>query len=87
MEAKPDGFRAILFACPGLVMVQCRQGGDLTGALSDVATAAAELGEALVLDGEPVVPHGGRLHFGELHVLLDLAEDCPTIVVSYEPVP
>jgi ATP-dependent DNA ligase len=32
MEAKPDGIRSILFARPGLVMVQSRQGGDLTGA-------------------------------------------------------
>lgn len=51
-------------------MLQSRQGAgagaDLTGAFPDLATAATELGEALVLDGELVVPHEGRLHFGEL---------------------
>lgn len=48
MEVKPDGFRAILFARPGLVTVQSRQGGDLTGAFPDIATE----GQLLVLDGE-----------------------------------
>lgn len=65
-EQKPDGFRAILFARPGLVMVQSRQGADLTSAFPDIAAAATGLVEALVLDGELVVPHAGRLHFGEL---------------------
>ena len=65
-EQKPDGFRAILFARPGLVMVQSRQGADLTSAFPDIAAAATGLVEALVLDGELVVPHEGRLHFGEL---------------------
>ncbi|QMV12126.1 ATP-dependent DNA ligase [Streptomyces lincolnensis] len=65
-EQKPDGFRAILFARPGFVMLQSRQGADLTGAFPDIAAAATEPGEALVLDGELVVPHEGRLHFEEL---------------------
>ncbi|WP_078532519.1 ATP-dependent DNA ligase [Streptomyces hokutonensis] len=65
-EAKADGFRAILFARPGLVMLQSRQGSDLTSAFPDIAAAATRLGEDLVLDGELVVPHEGRLHFGEL---------------------
>ncbi|MFE7889253.1 hypothetical protein [Streptomyces sp. NPDC057412] len=65
-EQKPDGFRAILFARPGLVMVQSRQGADLTLAFPEIAAAATGLVEALVLDGELVVPHAGRLHFGEL---------------------
>ncbi|WP_307042661.1 ATP-dependent DNA ligase [Streptomyces achromogenes] len=50
-EQKPDGFRAILFARPGLIMLQSRQGADLTGAFPDIAAAASELSEALVLDG------------------------------------
>ncbi|WUS02894.1 hypothetical protein OG226_41140 [Streptomyces sp. NBC_01261] len=66
MEAKADGFRTILFARRGLVMLQSRQGSDLTGAFPDIAAAAADLGEEVVLDGELVVPHEGRLHFGEL---------------------
>ncbi|MFF9090816.1 ATP-dependent DNA ligase [Streptomyces sp. NPDC014991] len=65
-EQKPDGFRAILFARPDLVMLQSRQGANLIGAFPDIAAAAGELGEALVLDGELVVPYEGRLHFGEL---------------------
>lgn len=65
-EQKPDGFRAVLFARPGLVMLQSCQGADLTGAFPDIAAAATELGEALVLDGELVMPYEGRLHFGEL---------------------
>lgn len=47
-------------------MLQSRQGADLTGAFPDIAAAATELGEALVLDAELVVPYEGRLHFGEL---------------------
>ncbi|MDX2514571.1 MULTISPECIES: ATP-dependent DNA ligase [Streptomyces] len=65
-EQKADGFRAILFARPGLVMVQSRQGADLTPAFPEIAAAATALTEALVLDGELVVPHEGRLNFAEL---------------------
>lgn len=32
-------------------MLQSRQGSDLTGAFPDIAAAASELSEALVLDG------------------------------------
>lgn len=65
-EQKPDGFRAIVFARADLVCVQSRQGTDLTSAFPDIAQAAAQLDEDLVLDGELVVAHEGRLHFGEL---------------------
>ncbi|MFF3208438.1 ATP-dependent DNA ligase [Streptomyces sp. NPDC002962] len=65
-EQKPDGFRAIVFARADLVRVQSRQGSDLTPAFPDIAQAAAHVAEDLVLDGELVVPHEGRLHFGEL---------------------
>ncbi|MER7496425.1 ATP-dependent DNA ligase [Streptomyces pharetrae] len=64
MEAKSDGFRALLFARPDGALVQSRQGADLTPAFPDIATAAAGLD--LVLDGELVVPAHGRLDFGEL---------------------
>ncbi|MFI9149499.1 ATP-dependent DNA ligase [Streptomyces sp. NPDC053367] len=64
MEAKSDGFRALLFARPDGVLVQSRQGADLTSAFPDIAAAAAGLD--LVLDGELVVPAHGRLDFGEL---------------------
>ncbi|EGX60654.1 putative ATP-dependent DNA ligase [Streptomyces zinciresistens K42] len=66
-EPKPDGFRAIVFARPGLVMVQSRRGADLTASFPDIAEAAAAVAaEDLVLDGELVVPHEGRLDFIEL---------------------
>lgn len=66
-EQKPDGFRVIVFARPGRVMVQSRQGADLTAAFCDIAAAAAGLGERqLVVDGELVVPGEGGLDFGRL---------------------
>ncbi|MFF4205594.1 ATP-dependent DNA ligase [Streptomyces sp. NPDC001668] len=65
-EAKWDGFRAIVFARPGHAMIQSRSGADLTDAFPEIAHTAAHLGQALVLDGELVVAHEGRLHFGEL---------------------
>ncbi|WP_224338898.1 ATP-dependent DNA ligase [Streptomyces olivaceus] len=63
-EQKPDGFRAALFARPGLVMLQSRHGADLSSAFPEIIASASALGEGLVLDGELVVPHEGRLHFG-----------------------
>lgn len=65
-EAKWDGFRAIVFARPGHATIQSRSGADLTSAFPEIADAAASLGQTLVLDGELVVAHEGRLHFGEL---------------------
>ncbi|MGW8700113.1 ATP-dependent DNA ligase [Streptomyces eurythermus] len=58
-EQKPDGFRAIVFARRDLVMVQSRQGADLSRAFPDIARAARALGDSLVLDGELVVPVRG----------------------------
>ncbi|MEV7889927.1 ATP-dependent DNA ligase [Streptomyces sp. NPDC002817] len=66
MEQKWDGYRAIVFARPGHVMIQSRNGADLTSAFPEIATAAAALEEPMVLDGELVVLHQGRLHFGAL---------------------
>ncbi len=65
-EQKADGFRALLFTRPGHALIQSRRGSDLTGAFPDIAVAAAGLGETLVLDGELVVPHQGRLDFPRL---------------------
>ncbi|MFF0000527.1 ATP-dependent DNA ligase [Streptomyces avermitilis] len=48
-------------------LLQYRRGSDLTLVFPDIAAAAASaLGKALVLDGELVVPHGGRLDFPQL---------------------
>ncbi|WP_286259691.1 hypothetical protein [Streptomyces graminofaciens] len=65
-EQKADGFRALVFARPGSVLIQSRRGSDLTPAFPDIAAAALALGEVLILDGELVVPHRGRLDFPEL---------------------
>lgn len=66
-EPKADGFRVIVFARPGLVMVQSRRGTDLTGSFPDISEATAAVAEEdLVLDGELVVPNEGRLDFFEL---------------------
>ncbi|PWI15979.1 ATP-dependent DNA ligase [Streptomyces sp. Act143] len=65
-EQKPDGYRAVLFAHTGKVMLHSRNGADLTPAFPEIAAAASALEEDLVLDGELVVPHEGRLHFGQL---------------------
>ncbi len=66
MEQKWDGFRAIVFAHPGHITIQSRNGADLTGAFPEIAAAAADLDKPLVLDGELVVLHQGCLHFGAL---------------------
>ncbi|MFF9285428.1 ATP-dependent DNA ligase [Streptomyces griseosporeus] len=66
IEQKPDGYRALLFARPGHAFLQSRNGADLTPAFPELAAAARALGRPLVLDGELVVAHAGRLHFGEL---------------------
>ncbi|MGW0582664.1 ATP-dependent DNA ligase [Streptomyces sp. NPDC002920] len=60
-EQKPDGFRAVLFARGDRVMLQSRNGADLTDAFPEIAAAASALEEDLVLDGELVVPYEGRL--------------------------
>ncbi|MEV6833521.1 ATP-dependent DNA ligase [Streptomyces sp. NPDC051133] len=65
-EQKPDGYRALLFAQPGHAYLQSRNGADLTPAFPDLAAAALALDRPLVLDGELVVVHDGRLHFGAL---------------------
>ncbi|MFD9069813.1 ATP-dependent DNA ligase [Streptomyces lasiicapitis] len=62
LEAKSDGHRLITFTGSEGVLLQTRRGADATGAFPDIARASAGLGE-LVLDGELVVPHQGRLDF------------------------
>jgi hypothetical protein len=51
-EQKPDGLCRIPFARPDLVMLQSRQGADLTPAPRDIAAAAASsLGEGVLRGG------------------------------------
>jgi ATP-dependent DNA ligase len=62
-EQKPDGFRAILFVRPG----SCSSPASARTSPAPSPTSPPQrFSEALVLDGELVVPHEGRLHFGEL---------------------
>jgi ATP-dependent DNA ligase len=65
-EQKPDGYRAVLFSEHGHAYLQSRNGADLTPAFPEIAAAGLVLPGPLVLDGELVVAHEGRLHFGEL---------------------
>lgn len=91
-EQKPDGFRAIVFARSDLVMVQSRQGTDLTPAFPDIARAAGAFGEDLVLDGELVVPREGRLDFAELQrrsrrrgrSAEQAAVECPAYLITFD---
>ncbi|WP_435218005.1 hypothetical protein [Streptomyces sp. bgisy034] len=92
-EQKPDGFRAIVFASSSHVMVQSRQGADLTPAFPDLAAAATALrDEDLVLDGELVVPLEGRLDFGELQrrarrrgrSAVQAAKDHPAYLITFD---
>ncbi|MFG3282049.1 ATP-dependent DNA ligase [Streptomyces sp. NPDC048111] len=62
LEAKSDGYRLITFTGVDGVLLQTRRGADATEAFPDIARAAMGAGE-LVLDGELVVPHQGRLDF------------------------
>jgi hypothetical protein len=60
-EQKAGGFRAVVFARPDQVLIQSRQGGDLTPAFRDIASVAAGLawaGRALRAGGP--LPASGR---------------------------
>ncbi|MET7442597.1 ATP-dependent DNA ligase, partial [Streptomyces sp. NPDC005568] len=65
-EAKWDGFRAIVSRNPaGAVEIRSRQGTLLNPGFPEIATAAGDL-PAVILDGEIVIWHGGRLAFERL---------------------
>ncbi|MEU6597890.1 ATP-dependent DNA ligase [Streptomyces flaveolus] len=91
-EQKTDGYRALLFARPGHAHIQSRNGADLTGAFPDLAAAALALDRPLVLDGELVVVHEGRLHFGALQTrarrrgrgALQAAADRPAHLIVFD---
>lgn len=66
-EPKWDGFRCLLFRDGDDVVVQGRGGNDLAYAFPEIVAAArALLPERVVLDGELVVAHDGRLWFEDL---------------------
>lgn len=70
-EPKYDGFRMLVFAHDGEVLLQSQSLRDLTPSFPEVAEAAAALGEDVVLDGEVVTYTKGRLDFGALQQRLD----------------
>ncbi|WP_260475833.1 ATP-dependent DNA ligase [Streptomyces sp. WAC 06725] len=67
-ETKWDGFRCLLHrADDGTIRLQSRRGTSLTTAFSDIAEAAErDFPEGILLDGEVVIWHDGRLDFGRL---------------------
>lgn len=67
-EAKWDGFRCLLARpADGPVQLRSRRGASLTTAFADIAAAAQrDLPHDVLLDGELVIWHGGRLMFDRL---------------------
>ncbi|MFD3514853.1 ATP-dependent DNA ligase [Streptomyces sp. NPDC058657] len=65
-QQKVDGYRTIAYIRSGTLHLQSRRGADLTPSFPDLVTAAAQVEEDLVLDGELVVFQNGRLDFSAL---------------------
>ena len=66
-EPKWDGFRCLVFRDGGDVVLQGRGGKDLAYCFPEIVAAVTEsLPERVVLDGELVVAHDGRLWFEDL---------------------
>ncbi|WP_307784140.1 ATP-dependent DNA ligase [Streptomyces sp. DEF1AK] len=65
-QQKLDGYRVIVYVRAGRLYLQSRSGADLTSHFPELQAAAADIGENLVLDGELVVLHEGRLDFAAL---------------------
>jgi ATP-dependent DNA ligase len=92
-EPKWDGYRLLVFAhADGRVVLQSRNGRDLTAAFPELAAAAAALGEDAVVDGEAVIYTGGRLSFTALqhrlgrpaHATRRLAAEQPAHLVAFD---
>jgi ATP-dependent DNA ligase len=66
-EPKWDGFRCLLARDAGTVAMYSKSGQDLSRYFPEVVAAALTLREkSFVLDGEIVVPVGGRFSFDDL---------------------
>jgi ATP-dependent DNA ligase len=96
-EPKWDGFRMIIFRDDEDVVLQSRGGEDLTYCFPEIATAALELlPPGLVIDGELVIAHDGRLWFEELTArirprkeaggrkITELAAATPAICIAFD---
>ncbi|CAL9676507.1 DNA ligase C [Streptomyces sp. enrichment culture] len=65
-QQKTDGYRCLAFLRAGTVLLQSRRGALLLPAFPEFAEAAADVDADLVLDGELVAFHDGRLDFAAL---------------------
>jgi ATP-dependent DNA ligase len=65
-EPKFDGFRCLAFRGARRVVLQSRQQRPLTRYFPEIARAVSELDREVVVDGELVVWHEGRLDFAAL---------------------
>jgi len=91
-EPKYDGFRLLVFCQAGRVFLQSRNLRDLTAAFPEIAEAAAALGEDVLIDGEAVIYHEGRLDFSALqqrnnrrpHTVAELARRQPAHLVAFD---
>lgn len=96
-EPKWDGFRCLVFRDGESVFVQSRQGEDLAYCFPELVDAALRvLPPQVVLDGELVIAHNGRLEFELLSQrirprseaggwkIAELARDHPTSYVAFD---
>ena len=74
-EPKWDGFRAVVFRRDGHVAIQSKAGQPLTRYFPELVQTFLDLKpKAFIIDGEIVVPVGGRLSFDDLLLRIHPAE-------------
>jgi ATP-dependent DNA ligase len=92
-EPKWDGFRCLLTRDAGIVAMYSKSGQDLRRYFPEVVAAALILREkSFVLDGEIVVPVGGRFSFDDLlqrihpaaSRVMKLAEQTPALFLAFD---
>ncbi|MER5781257.1 ATP-dependent DNA ligase [Streptomyces mobaraensis] len=94
-QPKFDGYRAIVFTpwqAPGQLLVQSRRGSLLQARFPDLARAAGQLPDGLVLDGELIVWSEGAMSFEALQrravssgrSAARLAEELPAHFVAFD---
>jgi len=94
-EPKWDGFRMIIFRQADGVVLQSRGGEDLSYCFPEIVAEAMAFPSGLVVDGELVVSHDGRLWFDELSTrirprreggrkIAALAEGSPATFVAFD---
>ena len=92
-EPKWDGFRCLLTRDSGTISMYSKSGQDLARYFPELVAAALTLREkSFVLDGEIVVPVGGRLSFDDLLQRIHpaesrvkkLAEEIPALFLAFD---